>query len=90
MKTLICALALVFALGAFPSAYAGPVNVNTADAATLAAELNGIGMARAAAIVEYREANGPFTSIDDLLEVSGIGPRVLDLNRADIRLSDDE
>jgi competence protein ComEA len=90
MRTLICALTLALALGAFPSAYAGPVNVNTADAATLAAELTGIGMARAAAIVEYREANGPFKSIDDLLAVSGIGPRVLDVNRADIRLSDEE
>ncbi|MCC5861750.1 MAG: helix-hairpin-helix domain-containing protein [Gammaproteobacteria bacterium] len=71
-------------------ALAGPVNVNTADAETIAAELSGIGMVRAQAIVEYREAHGPFETIDDLLEISGIGPRVLDMNRADIRLSDEE
>lgn len=71
-------------------ALAGPVNVNTADAETIAAALSGIGMVRAQAIVEYREAHGPFETIDDLLEISGIGPRVLDMNRADIRLSDEE
>ncbi len=90
MKTLICAMAAVIALALQQPALAGPVNVNTADAATIAAELSGIGLVRAQAIVEYREANGPFASIDDLLEVSGIGPRVLEINRADIRLSDDE
>jgi len=62
-------------------ALAGPVNVNTADAETLSAELSGVGMARAQAIVEYREQNGPFRSPDDLLNVSGIGERTLELNR---------
>ena len=41
-------------------AIAGPVDVNTADAKTLARELQGIGMAKAEAIVSYREKNGPF------------------------------
>ncbi len=90
MKTLIRAMAAIFAMALLQPAFAGPVNVNTADAATIAAELSGIGMVRAQAIVEYREANGPFASIDDLLEVSGIGPHVLEINRADIRLSDDD
>lgn len=89
MKTLICTMVAIFAFGLLQPAVAGPVNVNTADAATIAAELSGIGLVRAQAIVEYREANGPFASIEDLLEVSGIGPHVLDINRADIRLSDD-
>ena len=56
-------------------AWAGPVNVNTADAATLASELDGIGPAKAQAIVEYRQQNGPFRSADDLLKVQGIGER---------------
>ena len=67
-------------------AWAGPVNVNTADAATLAAELDGIGPAKAQAIVEYRQKNGPFRSVDDLLKVQGIGERVLEQNRGNIRL----
>ena len=43
-----------------PIAIAGPVDVNTADAKTLAKELDGVGMAKAEAIVSYREKNGPF------------------------------
>ncbi|MBE3557422.1 MAG: helix-hairpin-helix domain-containing protein [Firmicutes bacterium] len=53
------------------------VNVNTADASALEA-LSGIGPAKAAAIVAYRQEHGPFRNVDDLLDVSGIGPKVLD------------
>ncbi|MBO6850061.1 ComEA family DNA-binding protein [Marinobacter lipolyticus] len=55
-------------------AYAEPaaVNINTADVETLAS-LNGIGESKAQAIVAYREANGPFQSADDLVNVKGIG-----------------
>ena len=67
-------------------ALAGPVNVNTADAATLARELDGIGPAKAQAIVDYRGKNGPFRAAEDLLKVQGIGERVLEQNRANIRL----
>jgi competence protein ComEA len=67
-------------------ASAGPVNVNTADAAMLAKELDGIGAAKAQAIVEYRQQNGPFRSAEDLLKVQGIGERVLEQNRGNIRL----
>jgi competence ComEA-like helix-hairpin-helix protein len=55
---------------------AGPVDINTADAATIARELNGIGDSRARAIVEFREKNGRFASPEDVLKVSGIGPQV--------------
>jgi competence protein ComEA len=61
-------------------AIAGKVNINEADAATLAG-LNGIGEARAEAIIAYRKANGPFRTIDDLANVKGIGPAFLDKNR---------
>lgn len=57
------------------------LNLNEADALTLQARLNGIGKAKAEAIVAYREANGPFTSVDELLEVRGIGNSLLDRNR---------
>lgn len=50
-----------------------PVDINTADAARLEA-LPGIGPSLAAAIVEHRRRNGPFASVDELIEVSGIGP----------------
>jgi len=64
---------------------AGPVDINTADAATIAQELNGVGASRAKAIVEYREKNGRFATPEDVLKVSGIGPQVLNLNRDNIR-----
>lgn len=57
------------------------VNLNTADAATLERELLGIGAVKAKAIVDYREANGPFASVDELLEVKGIGNATLEKNR---------
>ena len=69
-------------------AIAGPVNINTADAGTIAAELNGVGLAKAKAIVEYRKKHGPFRSAEDLSLVKGIGDRTVEINRADIRVSD--
>ena len=66
---------------------AGPVNVNTADAQTMSEELNGIGMAKAKAIVEYRKKHGPFKNADELSLVKGIGERTVDRNRADIQVS---
>lgn len=57
------------------------VNLNAADAETLRRDLFGIGAAKAKAIVAYRESNGPFTSVDELLEVKGIGKALLEKNR---------
>lgn len=68
--------------------FAGPVNVNTADAETIARELRGIGPAKARAIVTYREENGPFEVVNDLLKVQGIGPKVLEDNKKEILLED--
>ncbi|SDA43032.1 competence protein ComEA [Pseudomonas sp. NFACC15-1] len=59
----------------------GKVRLNEADAATLQRELTGIGKAKAEAIVAYRENNGAFSSVDELLEVKGIGKAILDKNR---------
>lgn len=59
----------------------GKVNLNTASAETLQKELSGIGAAKAGAIVAYRDENGAFTSIDELIEVKGIGKALLDKNR---------
>ncbi len=56
---------------------AAPVNLNRADEAALQ-RLPGIGPALAAAIVEHRRSAGPFAAVDELIEVSGIGPAKLD------------
>ena len=68
-------------------AYAAPVDINTADAETISAELKGVGLAKARAIVEYRKKHGPFRSADDLSLVKGIGERTVELNRSDIVVS---
>ncbi|HEX5124331.1 MAG TPA: ComEA family DNA-binding protein [Rhodanobacteraceae bacterium] len=69
---------LVFAGAAFGAVQ---VDINTADAVTLARELSDVGLVKAEAIVAYREAHGPFTSLEDLARVKGIGPRVIEENR---------
>jgi competence protein ComEA len=61
--------------------HAGEVDINSADAGTLSTAIVGIGEKKAASIVEYREANGPFASIDDLARVKGIGSATIDKNR---------
>ena len=68
------------------AALAGPVNVNTADAETISAELQGVGLSKANAIVNYRKTHGPFKSVDDLTLVKGIGERTVEINRANILL----
>jgi len=57
------------------------VSLNSADAETLRRDLFGIGAAKAKAIIAYRESNGPFTAVDELLEVKGIGKALLEKNR---------
>jgi competence protein ComEA len=84
IKSLLLALAL--SLPMFASA-AEPVNINTADASTIAASLNGIGEAKARAIIEYREKNGAFKSADELVNVKGIGLKTVEKNRDLIRIN---
>jgi competence protein ComEA len=64
----------------------GGIDINSATAAELAAGLNGVGASRAEAIVRYREQFGPFESIEELVEVGGIGPATVERNRALLRL----
>lgn len=65
---------------------AAKVNVNTADAATLAQVLVGIGQSKAEAIVAYRKEHGEFTSVDQIAEVKGIGKSTMEKNRERIQL----
>ncbi|HMN43953.1 MAG TPA: helix-hairpin-helix domain-containing protein [Povalibacter sp.] len=67
-------------------AWAGPVDINKADAATIAKELQGVGLSKAQAIVAYREKNGAFKSADDLSKVKGIGAKTVERNRTNIRV----
>lgn len=69
------------------SAATGSVNINTADAGTIEATLSGIGKVKAQAIVDHRTANGPFASVDELLEVKGIGAATLEKNRGKLSIN---
>ena len=62
------------------------VNINTADAATLSDRLTGVGLTRAQEVVRYRESYGPFSSVEELAEVKGIGPATVEKNRSRIVL----
>ncbi|MBI1423176.1 MAG: helix-hairpin-helix domain-containing protein [Gammaproteobacteria bacterium] len=70
------------------TAFAAPVNINTADAQTLAENIKGIGPKKAQAIVTYRRENGSFKSIHDLAKVKGIGEKLVARNKSDLLLSD--
>jgi competence protein ComEA len=79
--------AVAFGCGVFAAA-AGPVNINTADAAKLASELQGVGPALAEAIVADRKANGNFATPEALMRVKGIGARIIEVNKANILVAD--
>jgi len=70
------------------SVFAAPVNINTADAKTIADALNGIGLKKAEAIVQYRTEKGPFKAIEELANVPGIGEKTIEKNKADLLLGD--
>ena len=79
--------ALAFGCGALAAA-AGPVNINKADAAKLASELQGVGPALAEAIVADRQANGNFETPEALMRVKGIGARIIELPKANSLVAD--
>ena len=81
MVFLCIALAMLLAFSASSLAGdAGKINLNKATAVELS-QLKGIGMKYAERIVEYREKNGPFKNVEDLLNVQGIGPKTLEKNK---------
>jgi competence protein ComEA len=89
---------LSFSLAAAPAVSASPevaniqprhvekLNLNTADVAALQSTLTGVGKAKAEAIVAYRSEHGPFSSLDELLEVKGIGQALFERNRNKLTL----
>jgi len=82
LAALLFGLSLLFFGSSAPAAQ---VNINTADAATLARDLKGVGLKKAEAIVAYRQKHGPFRSADELALVKGIGPSLISKNRDSIR-----
>ncbi|MCZ6723482.1 MAG: ComEA family DNA-binding protein [Gammaproteobacteria bacterium] len=66
--------------------FASPVNINTASASEISEALNGIGMVKAQAIVDFRTTNGLFSSADQITMVNGIGDSTYEKNKADILL----
>ena len=77
---------LLLGLSPFVSWASEPVNINLASSEVLAESLQGVGLAKAHRIVEYREAHGPFEHIDELAALQGIGSATLEKNRSVIRL----
>ena len=77
-------LLLLFLGLALPNFAWAQVDINHADARTLAEGLVGIGLVKAEAIIAYRSAHGPFKSVDELVRVHGVGAKTLDANRAAI------
>lgn len=67
-------------------AQATQININTADAQQLAYALTGVGIKRAQDIIKLREELGQFSDINQLMQVKGIGPRMLELNKERIVL----
>ena len=69
--------------------YAGyPVNINMASAEEIADGLDGIGISKAQAIIEYRNLSGSFRTVDELVNVKGIGPKIVEKNREYVLLND--
>ncbi|MDH5356412.1 MAG: helix-hairpin-helix domain-containing protein [Gammaproteobacteria bacterium] len=81
IKTILIALV---ALLVSNISLAAPVNINAASASEIAEALNGVGMAKAEALIAYRTANGMFTSAEQIIEVRGIGPAIFEKNKDDI------
>lgn len=86
---LIRALLLALSLAFMPvsAVQAETLDINSASPDQLSSVMVGIGPAKARAIVDYREANGPFTSVDQLTAVKGIGSATIDKNRELISVS---
>lgn len=86
-RTLVALLGALALCATQPAlAETSPLNLNTATAAELAT-LKGIGPAKAQAIVEHRDKNGQFKSVDDLKLVRGVGDKMLEQLRPQVTVS---
>ncbi len=69
--------------------FAETININTADKETLMSTIKGVGEKRADAIIAYREDHGPFKSIEELANVRGVGPSIVESNMDNLSLKDE-
>ena len=83
IRNAVCVAAIICCSGL---AMAIPVNINQADAETIADALSGIGEKTAIKIVEYREANGLFKAVEELTNIKGIGDKKLAKIQQDVLL----
>lgn len=74
------------AVAATPQASSEKISINEATAEQLSAAMNGVGLKKAQAIVSYREQYGPFTTVEQLKEVPGIGTSLIDRNAERLKL----
>jgi competence protein ComEA len=88
VSRLLLVLSLVFI--PFSLFAASPLDINTATAAEFSAVMSGVGVKKAEAIITYRDANGPFDSVEQLTKVKGIGNVLLDRNRDLVRVVSEE
>lgn len=82
-KIFVLLVVVLFVISMVPVALAeegGKININTAPVEELV-KLNRIGPKYAERIVQYRETNGPFVKVEDIVMVKGIGPKTLDINK---------
>jgi competence protein ComEA len=86
MRTIQSMLVLLMMLVSV-SSFAGPVDINSADASALASANTGVGESKAAAIVAYRDTHGPFASVDELSKVKGVGMKTVDKSRNNLMVS---
>ncbi len=84
MHNILIILSLVFCLFCSGTVMAAPVNINEATAEQLAENLNGIGITKAQAIVQYRDKIGAFEHKEQLLNVKGIGESTIKKNKDNI------
>lgn len=88
MKNVIRLFTLTLFLMFSSLANAAVVNINTADAQTMAENIQGVGIKRAQAIINFREEHGPFKSVDELTQIKGIGLKLVEKNRANLRVNE--
>ncbi len=81
-------LVVLFAAFCSFNVMASPVNINTADAKTIGESLSGIGLKKAQAIVKYREEKGAFKTVEELVNVDGIGEKTVAKIKNDVLLGD--
>lgn len=83
LRILLTGLTFLLSSAAFAI---GPVDINSADAETLATAMKGVGVKKAEAIVAYRDQHGPFKSVDELTLVRGIGEKTVESSRDNLTI----